>query len=96
MHQVGAIVFAISMLPRGQSRSNHRSPIVPAQGAVPPMPGGSAACDPGRMGILVDPGRVLCGKAAGCHPEHQSCDRGFPEIPHGPILMLILPAVLVT
>ena len=96
MHQVGAIVFAISMLPRGQSRSNNRSPVVPAQAAVPPMSGGSPACDPGRMGILVDPGRVLCRKATRCHPEHQSCDRGFPEIPHGPILMPILSAVLVT
>jgi hypothetical protein len=96
MHQMRAIVFAISMIPRRQSRSNHRSPIVPAQGALPPMPGSSAACNLGWMGILVDRSRVLCGKATDWQPEHQNYDRGFPEIPHGPILMLILSAVLVT
>ena len=91
-----AVVFAISMFSRRKRRRNHRLSIVLVQGAVPPMPGGSPARNFGWRGILVDRRRVLCGNATDCQPKNQNYDRGFPKVPHGPILMPILSVVLVT
>jgi len=96
MHEMRAVVFAVSMLSRRQSRHDNRLSVVLVQTALTPMPGGPAARNFGRMGILVDRRRVLGGNATDCQPKNQNYDRGFPEIRHDPILMLILSTVMVT
>jgi hypothetical protein len=84
------------MLPRRESRHDHCLSIVFVQGALRPMPGGSTARNFRRIRVPVDGRRVLGGNATDRQPQHQNYDRGFPEISHDPILMLIWSPELVT